>query len=306
MEPDDVEVTIPLAPDLRLAGGLYLATNLRPVLMGIVNVTPDSFGTLPLYPDGHPETALAYARQLHNDGADIIDLGAESTRPGAEGVDDEEQLTRLLPVVKGCVAEGMIVSVDTRSARVANAVLEAGAHLINDVSGLSDPGVVKACVAHNAAYVLMHTRATPKDMQAAHNLDYPQGIVDAVDTFFHQGVQTLLDLGLEEDQIVIDPGFGFAKTAEHNYELMQNLLVFTTSGLNVLVGISRKSFIGKATGIENPLDRDPGSVALSGFLAMMGGHIHRVHNVAHTYQAMRVMRALDQGQPADWPSVIVQ
>lgn len=300
----DIEAVMFETPDLRVRGDIRIATGERPAIMGIVNVTPDSFGTQPLYPDNHPAEAIAYARRLHEEGADIIDLGAESTRPGSDPVDDEEQLKRLLPVVEACVAEGMIVSVDTRSAHVAREVLERGAHIINDVSGLADLSVVKVCQEYGAAYVLMHTRSTPKDMQSAEHLDYPEGVVDAVDGFFDDAIADLFELGFTEDQIVIDPGFGFAKTVEQNYELMQNLSIFTTSGINTLVGVSRKSFIGKAAQIDDPQDRDPGSATLSAFLTMLGAHIHRVHNVADTIQAIQVLRAVDAGGPAAWPTII--
>lgn len=300
----DIEAVMFETPDLRVRGDIRIATGERPAIMGIVNVTPDSFGTQPLYPDHHPEAAIAYAKRLHAEGADIIDLGAESTRPGSDPVDDDEQLKRLLPVVEACVAEDMIVSVDTRSAHVAREVLERGAHLINDVSGLADLSVAEVCKAYGAAYVLMHTRATPKDMQSAEHLDYPEGVVDAVDGFFDDAIADLFELGFTEDQLVIDPGFGFAKTVEQNYELMQNLSIFTTSGINTLVGVSRKSFIGKATQIDDPQQRDPGSATLAAFLTMLGAHIHRVHNVADTIQAIQVLRAVDAGGPAAWPAII--
>lgn len=300
----EIEAEIFETPNLRVRDSITIATGDRPAIMGIVNVTPDSFGTAPLYPDNHPQGALDYAMALHKVGADIIDLGAESTRPGADPVDDDEQLKRLLPVVEGCVARGLIVSVDTRSARVAREVLDAGAHLINDVSGLADPSVAEVCLEYGAAYVLMHTRATPKDMQSAEHLDYPDGVVNAVDAFFNERIGDLLEMGFEEDQLVIDPGFGFAKTVDHNYELMRELTVFTTSGINTLVGVSRKSFIGKASQIDDPQHRDPGTTALSAFLTLMGAHIHRVHNVADTIQAIQVLRALDAGTPMAWPSII--
>lgn len=300
----DVEAVVFDTPDLRVRGGITLATSQRPAIMGIVNVTPDSFGTNPLYPENHPQAAVAYAHRLHTEGADIIDLGAESTRPGADPVSDHEQLNRLVPVVDECVAQGMVVSVDTRSAVVARTVLEAGAHIINDVSGMADPGVAEVALAFGAAYVLMHTRSTPKDMQSPQHLDYPEGVVDAVDGFFNEHIGALLTMGYDEDQLVIDPGFGFAKTVEQNYELMQQLTVFTTSGINTLVGVSRKSFIGKATQIDDPQQRDPGSTALSAFLTMLGAHIHRVHDVASTIQAIQVLRAIDEGGPAPWPAII--
>lgn len=302
----DDAVEIPLAPDVRLGRQVLMSTNLRPIIMGVVNVTPDSFGTVPLYVSDHPESAIAYAMALQEAGADIIDIGAESTRPGALAVDDEEQMRRLLPVVRACVEAGMVVSVDTRSPAITKAMLDEGVHLINDVSGLADPEVARLCANYEATYVLMHTRSTPDQMQTGQHLVYPEGIVNAVDQFFHDKVGQLLDLGLDEDQIIIDPGFGFAKTPEHNYELMRNLLVFTTSGLNVLTGVSRKSFIGLAADIADPLDRDPGSTFLATYLAMMGSHIHRVHDVAGTLQAMRTMLAIEHGGPAGWPEVFSQ
>lgn len=300
----EIEAVVFETPDLRVRGDIRIATGERPAIMGIVNVTPDSFGTPPLYPENHPDAAIAYARQLHAAGADIIDLGAESTRPGSDPVSDDEQLTRLTPVVEACVAEGMIVSVDTRSADVARAVLERGAHIINDVSGMADLDVAKVCKEYDAAYVLMHARATPKDMQSPEHLDYPDGVYEAVDQFFDDAIAQLFDLGFGEDQLVIDPGFGFAKSVEHNYELMQQFSLFATSGINTLVGVSRKSFIGKAAQIENPLDRDPGTAALSAFLFLQGAHIHRVHNVASTIQAIQVMRAVDAGGPVAWADIV--
>lgn len=259
----------------------------RPRIMGVCNVTPDSFS------DGgdHAATAqaVAYAQQLLDAGADLIDVGGESTRPGAEPVATETEIDRVLPVIERLVAQGVPVSIDTRRAPVMRAAIGAGVTLINDVSGLSDdPDALAVVAASNLPVILMHMLGSPENMQD--DPSYADVVSEVYDALAAR-VAVCLDAGIALDRIAIDPGFGFGKTLTHNLELLTGLAQFHGLGCPVVVGLSRKSFIGALTGEEDPKQRVAGSVAAAIKALDQGAQIARVHDVAETRQAFDVWRA---------------
>ncbi|WP_343043534.1 dihydropteroate synthase [Nocardioides piscis] len=215
----------------------------RPLVMGIVNVTPDSFSDGGLFAD--TERALAHARQLLADGADILDIGGESTRPGATRPLVSEELDRVVPVISRLASEGAVVSVDTMRAAVAAAALDAGATIVNDVSGgLADPEILDVVAASAATYVAMHWRAHAESMTAF--TDYaPYGVVEGVCRELTQRLDALAAAGVDLDRVYLDPGLGFAKTAEQNWQLLAGLSTLDALGRPLLVGASRKSFLGR-------------------------------------------------------------
>lgn len=287
------------APQLS-ARGWTLPTDRRPLIMGIVNVTPDSFadGGL-LYPDGHPGRAIDHGRELVAAGADIVDVGGESTRPGAEEVSAKEELARVLPVVRALVSDGVCVSIDTRKAEVADQALAEGVAVLNDVSAGADPALIGLATKTGAAYVLMHSRSTPADMNA--HTDYDDVVADVYE-FLHDGVKRCQEAGLSNKQIIVDPGIGFAKTAPQSLSLLRAVRQFRCLGLPVLIGASRKSFLTAATDAEDVEDRLPGSLAAASLAAASGAALVRVHDVPQTIQAVRTSRAIATGQ-TDWPPV---
>jgi len=269
------------------AGLVLSGTGARPRIMGVCNVTPDSFS------DGGDhaatEQAVEFAQRLFEAGADIIDVGGESTRPGADPVAVEVELERVLPVIEELAAQGVPVSVDTRRAPVMRAAIDAGVALINDVSGLSDDPDARAIVAASVVpVVLMHMQGTPETMQ-----DDPTyaDVVDDVYDALALRVAACLDAGIAPERIAIDPGFGFGKTLAHNLELLSALAQFHGLGCPTVVGLSRKSFIGALTGEEDPRQRVAGSVAAALKALDQGAQIARVHDVAETRQAFEVWRA---------------
>ena len=271
-------------------GDRILKVDDRPLLMGILNVTPDSFSDGGRYVD--TDAAVARARQMVGEGADIIDVGGESTRPGAAAVSVREEAERVVPVIRALVADcaDAVVSVDTRKAAVAAAAVQAGARIINDVSAMThDPAIVEVARASGAGVVLMHMRGDPETMQ-----DDPAytDVVADVGKYLHQRVAALTDRGgLALDSLVIDPGIGFGKTVEHNLDLLANLAALAIDGRPVLVGASRKSTIGVVTG--RPVgERLPGSLAVAVYAVINGARILRVHDVAETSDAMRMLAAI--------------
>jgi dihydropteroate synthase len=213
-------------------------------LMGVVNVTPDSFSDGGLYLD--PEAAIAHGRELAAAGAEILDVGGESTRPGAETVPGEEELRRVIPVIQGLLATEGVISVDTSKAAVAAAALEAGAGIVNDVTALrGDPEMAALCADRGATVVLMHMRGEPRTMQDDPRYD---DVVAEVKAFLAERVETATAAGVAEDRIWLDPGIGFGKTAAHNMELLRRLGELRELGRPLVVGTSRKSFIGKVDG----------------------------------------------------------
>jgi dihydropteroate synthase len=268
----------------------------RPRLMGVVNVTPDSFS------DGgrwlEPDAAVAHARQLLAEGADILDIGGESTRPGATRPLVEEELGRVVPVIAELARQGAVVSVDTMRAEVAEAALAAGATLVNDVSGgLADPRILDVVAATGAAYVAMHWRAHADHMRDFAVYDGPGGVVGAVCDELGARVEAMLAAGIGRDRIVLDPGLGFAKRAAHSWQVLAGLEQVAALGFPVLVGASRKSFLGallKAPdGTPRPVDqRESANVALTVLLAQAGVWGIRVHDVRANHDALAVVGRL--------------
>jgi dihydropteroate synthase len=260
----------------------------RPHLMGIVNVTPDSFS------DGgdayRAEAAIARGLSLAEEGADIIDVGGESTRPGAAPVAPQEEIGRILPVVRALARQGLKVSIDTRHAVVMRAALDAGAAIINDVTGLSgDPDSLAIAAASKAPVVLMHMRGQPRTMQE--EARYAHLLLDVHDELAAR-VAACLDAGILAENICIDPGIGFAKTQAQNAPLIAHLALLHSMGLPILAGVSRKGFIGLLSGVTDPKARMPGSIAAGLACLDKGVQILRVHDVAATAQAVAVWRGL--------------
>ena len=263
-----------------------------PRLMGILNVTPDSFS------DGGqfdaPEAAQAQARALVAGGADMLDVGGESTRPGAAEVPAEEELARVLPAVRLGAELGVPVSIDTRKASVAQAAQEAGASLVNDVSALGFDADMPEVVARGGLPVcLMHARGDPETMQR--DPHYEDVVLDVYD-WLEERVARAEAAGIERARIVVDPGIGFGKTVAHNLALLRSLSVFHGLGCPILLGVSRKAFIGRVGGAEEARARMPGSVAVALAGAAQGVQILRVHDVAETTQALRLWRAATTGE----------
>ena len=295
---DTIQAWSGAAPPVPAARGV-LATDARPLVMGIVNVTPDSFAEMAaLYPDGHPGTAVDAALRLVAEGADILDVGGESTRPGAEPVAAEEELRRVVPVVEHLAAEGHAVSIDTSKADVAEAALAMGATIVNDVSGARDRRLLEVTAEAGAAYVLMHSRGTPQDMTSL--TDYGD-VVAEVFEFLADGITRCTDAGIALDRIIVDPGIGFAKDAVQNLKLLHSLRQLRSLGRPVLVGASRKSFLGALLDDAGPAERLEGSLACAVSAVAEGAAIIRVHDVAATVRAARVARGIATAS-LDWPS----
>jgi dihydropteroate synthase len=255
-------------------------------LMGVVNVTPDSFSDGGLYLDS--TAAVAHGEELVGDGADVLDIGGESTRPGAAEVDAAEELRRVGPVVAG-LAEATTISIDTSKLTVAEAALDAGASIVNDVTALRrDPEMAALCADRGAGVVLMHMPGSPRTMQD--NPTY-EDVVDDVKAFLAERVEAAVAAGVAEERIWLDPGIGFGKTVEHNLELLRRLAELRELGRPLVIGTSRKSFIGRIDGSAVD-ERLGGSIASSVLAAAEGADVLRVHDVAETAQAMRVAEAI--------------
>ncbi len=260
----------------------------RPLVMGIVNVTDDSFSGDGL--KGEAGAAIAQARAMIAAGADLIDLGAESTRPGAAPVSAAQEIERLLPVVQALAGCGVPLSVDTRNAATMAACLAAGAQIINDISALEDDPAALAVVAKSqAAVVLMHKQGQPASMQQAPRY---ADVVAEVLAYLQGRAAACLAAGIAPERIILDPGIGFGKTQPQNIALMQALPRFRADGYALLLGVSRKSLIGHLTGETQPSLRIPGSVAAALWGAVQGANILRVHDVDKTVQALRVWQGL--------------
>ena len=256
-------------------------------LMGVVNVTPDSFS------DGGrflaPERAIAHARELVADGADLLDVGGESTRPGARDVNAEEELERVAPVLEGLDGVGAPVSIDTSKVAVAEAALDAGAEIVNDVTALrQEPALAGVCARRGCHVILMHMQGTPRTMQENPTYD---DVVDDVRAFLAERIEFAVGEGIREERIWVDPGIGFGKTVDHNLELVRRLGELRELGRPVVVGTSRKRFIGALTGREVD-DRLGGTIASNVLALRAGADVLRVHDVAEMRQAALVAESI--------------
>jgi dihydropteroate synthase len=265
----------------------------RPVVMGVLNVTPDSFS------DGgrfvRLDDAVERGVQMAQEGAAIIDIGGESTRPGAEPVGLDEELRRVIPVIARLRSRTQaVLSVDTSKPEVMHAAAAAGAAMINDVRALRGPGALEAAAMSGCAVCLMHMLGEPRTMQESPSYE---DVVAEVRLFFEDRVETCLTAGLPAERIVLDPGFGFGKTLQHNLELLRHLSELAVHDLPVLAGLSRKSMVGTLTGRPTE-ERVHGSVALAVIAALNGASILRVHDVAATVDALQVVAAVRGSQPA--------
>jgi dihydropteroate synthase len=260
-----------------------------PLMMGVLNVTPDSFSDGGSYPD--VDSAVQTGLEMIREGAALVDVGGESTQPGAEGLPLQEELRRVLPVIEALSPDlpGRI-SVDTYKAAVAARALEAGAYMVNDVSALRmDPEMVAVVRDAGCPVVLMHMLGRPKTMQQAPTYE---DVVEEVYAFFVERLNWAVDNGLKEENLLVDPGIGFGKTTAHNLEILRGLASFRSLGRPIVVGTSRKRFLGEILSIEDPQERDEGTAATTVIAAAAGAHIVRVHRVGLNRDAARVGRAV--------------
>jgi len=271
-----------------LHAGSFSLSLVRPLIMGIVNVTPDSFS------DGgqfvSTQAAIEHGLRLVQEGADLLDIGGESTRPGAEPVAVEEETHRVVPVIKALTQAGHVVSIDTRKPEVMLAALDAGAVMVNDVMALRAPGALQTVAASQAAVCLMHMQGEPQTMQ--HTPIY-QDVVQEVKNFLDARVTACLEAGISQARIVIDPGFGFGKTLAHNLALLKNLARLTVGEVPVMVGMSRKSMLGALSGRATG-EREFAGVAAHLLAVMHGAQLLRVHDVAAMRDALSVWNAVKE------------
>ena len=269
-------------------GSRDLDCSSRTLVMGVLNVTPDSFSDGGRFFD--PELAVRRGIDMVAEGADIVDVGGESTRPGSAPVPASEERDRVVPVIKRLAAEVEVpISIDTRKLEVAEAAVDAGASIVNDISAAADPRMFDLSRATGAGLALMHMRGDPKTMQ-----DQPryEDVVAEVRDFLAERLRASEEAGVERERLAVDPGIGFGKTLQHNLALLRHVDVFVALGRPVLVGPSRKSFIGKLTG-AGVQDRLPGTAAAVTSAAIRGAHIVRVHDVREMVQVLRVAEAIE-------------
>jgi dihydropteroate synthase len=259
----------------------------RPLIMGVVNVTPDSFSDGGSYLESG--AAIAHARRLMEEGADLLDIGAESSRPGADSVPAEQELSRLMPVLDGLRDSAVPISVDTTKPEVMRAAIGAGAAMINDIGALRSPGALDTVAATDAAVCLMHMQGEPRTMQREPRYG---DVVAEVHAFLAERVAAAEARDIARERIVIDPGFGFGKTMAHNFELLRHLDRFVEMGLPVMAGWSRKSTLGAITG-RGPGERLAASIAAALLAVQHGATILRVHDVAATRDALAVLAAME-------------
>ena len=259
----------------------------EPLVMGILNVTPDSFSDGGHFTDH--ASALAHVQKMVTEGAEIIDLGGESTRPGAQAVSIDDELERTIPVISLLQDElDVMISIDTSKPEVMKAAVEAGACLINDVRALREPGAIEMAAQLDVPVCLMHMQGEPRTMQAEPHYD---DVVAEVKTFLQAQLQACRDAGIQDDYLIIDPGFGFGKNLKHNLKLFQQLESLHQLNAPLLVGVSRKSMIEKLLG-RSVEERMPASVAMAGLATWMGAKILRVHDVKETVDAVRMIHAI--------------
>lgn len=274
--------------------GREIVCGQKTLIMGILNATPDSFS------DGGKfqglETAVERGLEMVREGADIIDIGGESTRPGAAPVQTLEEIARTVPII-GNLREktNCLISIDTQKAEVARAAMAVGADIINDISALSDPQMVNVAAETGAGLILMHMQGTPETMQNDPRYD---DVVSNVWNFLEERMAFAVERGVAPEQIALDPGIGFGKTDEHNLALLKGIPIFGKSGRPVLIGASRKSFIGRITGREKPSDRLAGSLAVAAVSILRGAQILRVHDVKESCDAARLVDTLRSNELA--------
>ena len=260
------------------------------IVMGIVNTTPDSFSD-----GGHfldPDAAVTHALRLANEGAEILDIGGESSRPGSAAVSEQEELDRVIPVIERLAKQPkLVLSIDTQKPNVAREAIATGASIVNDIAAnREDPEMWQIVAEANAGYICMHMQGTPQTMQTKPVYD---DVTDSVRAFFDERLKRLTVVGLRPEQVALDPGIGFGKTLEHNIKLLRYLNKFSLVERPLLLGASRKSFIEKLLGVPVD-DRLPASLACATWAAIQGSQIIRVHDVAETVQAVRMTEALTQ------------
>lgn len=275
-------------PELKLISGNM--PGIRPLVMGIVNVTPDSFSDGGQYID--PARAIEHAHSMIEEGADIIDIGGESSRPGAVAITDNEEIDRVQPVLEGLIPHINIpVSIDTRKAAVARMACRAGAAIINDISGLQHDKKIADIAAEFRTYlVLMHMRGTPDTMQVGIQYD---DLIGEISSFLAKAAESAMSAGVDREKIIIDPGIGFGKTVDHNFTLIKKLDLLAKLGYPILIGVSRKSFIGKS--LDLPVEkRLEGSLAAAIYAAMKGAAIIRVHDVLPTIRALKIIELIER------------
>jgi len=270
----------------RLVCGKYALSLERPLVMGIVNVTPDSFSDGGKFPDSR--AAIMHARRHVEDGADILDIGGESTRPGAKPASLGEELDRVMPIIEALASSGVPISIDTQKPEVMRAALNGGASMVNDVNALQAPGALQVVASSNAGVCLMHKQGTPETMQQ--QPEYAD-VVGEVREFLADRANAVMATGVKAERIVIDPGFGFGKSVAHNLTLLRNLYHFHELGFPVLAGLSRKSTLGAITGREVG-ERMAASVAAALIAAQKGAKILRVHDVRETVDALKILDAV--------------
>ena len=272
--------------------GYTLDLSRRTHVMGVINVTPDSFS------DGgqffEKERAIEQALQLATDGADLIDVGGESTRPYSKGISADEEMNRVIPVIETLKKElGIPISIDTLKAPVAREALRCGASMVNDISALrSDPKMASVVAEAGVPVILMHMKGTPADMQVNPSYD---DVAAEIITFLKEVMDQAVSRGVRRDRIIVDPGIGFGKTADHNLEILKDLGRFQCLGVPILVGSSRKAFIGRILD-KKVHERDTGTMATVAAAVMNGAHIVRVHNVKQAVETVRVIDAIKRGK----------
>jgi dihydropteroate synthase len=269
---------------------MLVEMNKKTLIMGILNVTPDSF-----YDKGDyfsPEKAIKQGIQLFHEGADILDIGGESTRPGAEDVEECEELRRTIPIIKALKKSiSASLSIDTMKARVAAEAVASGADLINDVSGFSDPEMRHVAACSGAKICVMHMQGTPRTMQ--NNPAYPEGVITHILNWFENKVTTLIHAGVKENKIILDPGIGFGKTLENNIEILQNISRFKSLGFPVLLGTSRKSFLGKILNLP-PTELLMATILTNTLALKDNVNILRVHDVLQHRNAIKLIEKLQE------------
>ena len=273
---------------MTLACGRFTYSLSRPLIMGIVNVTPDSFSDGGLFYS--PQQAIEQGLRLVEEGADILDIGGESTRPGAARVGEAEELTRVMPVLEGLMQAGVALSIDTQKPAVMRAALAAGVDMVNDIHALQQPGALAALASSKAAVCLMHKQGDPQTMQ---QLPLYHDVVAEVHDFLQARIQAAQAAGIARERLVIDPGFGFGKNLEHNVALLQNLQGLQDLEVPVLVGLSRKSMLGKIANREVH-ERVHVSIAAAVLAALRGAKIIRVHDVQATRDALAIVNVVEE------------